>query len=184
MKRLIALLLSAALLLAFLTACAPEQEPPHSPVAYFYPTETIYSGHHDKPHFDHSTTVLRAEAGEAVGHEKDYLYLTNMYFHGPKDASLHNPFPKGLAVLEFRMTNNTVILELSSNYASLSGIDLTIASACIAKTLHAMTGCNRVQLSAYNAFLDGSPFIFIDCNDLMEIDIPVLPSESPTESTP
>ena len=172
MKRMSCLLLT---LLLLLSACASQRPQPQNPVAFFYPVNAIYTQDFTDGPNGRSSPVIRAEPGESSGHEGDYRYLLNLYFRGPWSKKLHNPFPAGLTVVDFRTPNNTAVLKVSKEYGTLSGIDLTLASACIAKTVQALTGCERLQLSAVDCTLEGTSHLFIDCSELLEKDLFVEP---------
>lgn len=176
MKRVIALALAAMLCLS---ACSSRQ-PPKKPVHFFYPVADIYAAEYSEGPYGHSSPVIRSELAESEGHEEDYIYLLNLYFRGPWSTGLHSPFPKNLTVVDFRTSANTAIVVLSQEFAVLSGINLTLAAVCTAKTVQDLTGCSRLQLSAADSFLDGSSYIFIDCNNLMEQDI-IAETSAPTQ---
>ena len=169
MKRMICLILPVFLLLPLLAGCSSET-PPQKPVDFYYPVEAIYTENYSEGADGHSSPVIRSEAAESLGHENDYAYLLNLYFRGPRDHSLHNPFPKNLTVVDLRLSGPTFVVTVSREFADLMGIDLTIAASCIAKTVQGLTGLNTTQLEAQGATLDGSSQITISCDRLLEQD--------------
>ena len=170
MKRIICLILPVFLLLPMLSACS-SKTPPQKPVDFYYPVEAVYTENYSEGSDGRSSPVIRSEAAESLGHENDYLYLLNLYFRGPRDHSLHNPFPPNLTVVDLRISGHTFVVTLSREFASLMGIDLTIAASCIAKTVQGLTGLRITQLEAQDATLDGSSQIIISCDHLLEQDI-------------
>ena len=167
---MLCLILPLFLLLPLLSACS-SQTPPQKPVDFFYPVEAIYAEDYSEGADGRSCPIIRSEAAESLGHEKDNVYLLNLYFRGPRNHDLHNPFPANLTAVEVRESGKTAVVTVSREFADLMGIDLTIAASSIAKTVQGLTGLNSLQLSAEGATLDGANYIFISCDRLMEQDI-------------
>lgn len=69
------------------------------------------------------------------------------YFKGPISEGLRSPFPAGTRVLHISADENGVILKMSGEFFTLMGVDMSIASCCIAKTLSAYAGIQSVTLS-------------------------------------
>ena len=59
-----------------------------------------------------------------------------------------SPLPKGTEVLHLTIENGLAVVDLSDTYASLSGMDLTLADACITLTLCQMPSVERVSVLA------------------------------------
>ena len=157
MKRMTSILLILALLPA-LVGCSPKAEPPQSPVTFYYPADdTIYDG---------KTAVIHQEIRDAAGYEEDIEGLLNLYLKGPASESLRSPFPRQVKVTRYSTNSNTINLVLSSEFAQLSGIDLTLACACLANTLFELTQLERVQFFATDSQLDGQDSITLDRNDI------------------
>ena len=59
------------------------------------------------------------------------------YLYGPLDPSLRSPFPNGVQVVSLSLDENTHVLRLvlSQEYAGLSGLQLSLANACLTWTL-------------------------------------------------
>ena len=173
MKRWTILLLTFLFLLT-VAGCSRNVAPPKTPVTFYYPAaQTTYDGR---------TPILHQQIREGAGYTEDMAKLLNLYFSGPADETLRSPFPAHVTVTRFSTTSNTVSLELSSEFAQLGGIDLTLACACIANTVFDLTQLDRVQIFAADSLLDGQASITIDRNDLCFVDIPV-PTEVPTDTS-
>ena len=159
----IALLLCLCLLLSFL-GCADRQEQPEVPVQFFYPRHTadiLYEG---------DDGVITYELREAAGNEDNYSYLLNLYLRGPTVQSLRNPFPKATSVIAFEPYQDQVTLTLSDSFAQLSGMELTLAGACLMKTVNAMTGAQVLYIRTQTQQLDSSEFLVFRMEDLLFTD--------------
>ena len=172
MKRWTSLLLIFAFLLAT-SGCTRTAAPPKIPVTFYYPAaETIYDG---------ETVVIHSEIRDGAGYESDIEGLLTLYLQGPASEALRSPFPSQIAVIRYSTTANTANLVLNSEFAQLSGIDLTLACACIANTLFDMTQLERIQIFATNSQLDGQSSIILDRDDIYYLDT-VTPTEEPTDT--
>lgn len=67
---------------------------------------------------------------------------------GPaQDSGLTGPIPAGTEVADWLVEGRTARVELSEEYAQLSGVDQTIADCCITMTLCQLPEVDRVELS-------------------------------------
>lgn len=175
MKRWISLLLVIVVLLT-LAGCAQTTPAPERPVNFYYPAnETIYDG---------KTPVIQAETREGSGYEEDIAGLLTVYLRGPVSEELRSPFPRWVKVTHFAASANIATLELSSEFSLLSGIDLTIACACIANTLFDLTDVHRVQIYAADSQLDSQTAIVLDRDDIYFADTQdVIDSVSENDAT-
>lgn len=160
MKQLTALLLCAALILS---ACAAKTEPLHKPATFYYRTV--------RATYDGSTPIIASEERESALFGDDMVQLLNNYFSGPVSETLVSPFPKNLKVSSYSTLGSTVMLELSSEFAQLSGLGLTIACACIASTVLSVPGFEQIQISAANSQLDGQRNIMLNRDSILLLDL-------------
>ena len=58
--------------------------------------------------------------------------LMSLLLSQPESAGLTSPFPSGLRLLDWQLEEGRLHLDLSDHYYSLSGVDLTLADACLA----------------------------------------------------
>ena len=74
--------------------------------------------------------------------------LMKALLDGPESANLISPFPAGVKLLDIRFDteNATVHVNLSEQYGSLSGFDLTLADYCIVMTLCQIPGVETVRI--------------------------------------
>lgn len=142
MKRMISVCLAAILLLPLLTGCSggiPTVSQPLNPAdLYFRRTEV----QHGTP--DGVLGVQTVDLGERVPELEGFLEL---YLQTTPAEELESPFPKDMKVLAAAASNDTVTVQLGGAYADLSGIQATVADACLAKTLLSHTGAEKVLLT-------------------------------------
>lgn len=162
MKRLTIVILCVTLLFS-LAGCASETKPHQKPAAFYYRTAEVT--------YDGRSSIIRYEERESAGYESDIPKLLNLYFRGPSSENLRSPFPKNLEVVGYSTLGPTVLLELSDEFTQLSGIDLSIASACIACTILSLVEQERVQISVADTPLDGQSYIMLDRSSVLLLDL-------------
>lgn len=97
--------------------------------------------------------VAKLDAESAVAPETRQIPAATMqtfleeYLKGPVSEELRSPFPAGTRVLHIEGDENGVILIMSGEFFTLMGVDMSIASCCIAKTLSEYAGVQSVTLS-------------------------------------
>ena len=165
MKKLFCFLLIFSLLLC---GCAAE-EPIENPVYFYYRTEQLdYFG---------DTGVIDREAREAGVRKDDYAYLLNQYLLGPEGQSFAATFPRGTGVVTLEKTNERMTIVLNREFAQLTGLDLSLACACLTLTACQLTGAKVVTIYAENALLDGSESVTMDYSRLVLEDLCRVPVE-------
>ena len=98
--------------------------------------------------------IFVGETREGSGYINNLQTLLLLYLRGPADAALVNPFPDNLQILSLHEENLHVSLIVSDEFASLTGLDLTLACTCLSMTVMELTGCNSVLIAAESAPLD------------------------------
>lgn len=146
MKRLIALLCAAALVLG-LTACDARRNS-DSEARFYYRTARVDYAAGESP----IAPELRAAEG-------DLPAVLQQYLNGPEDSEYISPFPKNLTLIDCRQSGDTLELVLGEQFAALSGVDLTVARACIALTGLELTNTGRVSIRVENAPEDAVPVV-------------------------
>ena len=160
MKRLLCLLL--ALLLLVLSACRREEAPaPQQPFSFYY-----RAAHTD---YESETGPLGMETRDLGERPLSMTELFTLYLAGPADASLVTPFPRGLELQSATLVGATLTLRLSGEYASLQGVDASIADACIVRTALGLTNIRSVRIVSEqdgevlrSVTLDGSDVLLVD----------------------
>lgn len=131
MKRVIWLLLCAAVIL---TACAVGAETEESPTGY-----GIYFREADLKSAA-GGDALRAEyieienSGEKSAQEMAELLLAAL-LAGPTDPTLVSTIPSGTTLLSVRVEDGRALVDLSMRYNVLSGVELTLADYAVTMTL-------------------------------------------------
>ena len=115
------------------------------PVKFFYPRKPDYYA------YGATDGVFAAEIREASGHIGDLNYLLSMYLYGPQDATLRSPFPANCKLEIVRLEGDTLYLVLSSQFAELESLDLTVACAGLTKTSLAMADVRQVRIDSTSA---------------------------------
>lgn len=161
MKRLISILLCLSMLLP-LIGCSEERETPKRPVNFYYRRADIRYGQ--------SEGVITSEERESIGYEDDLRGLLLEYIGGPVSGDLARTFPEDTVIISFYYSDGTAKINFSHQFAQLTGIDLTIACACVTMTVIELTGIETVQISAAGALLDDYQYITMDKDCLLLLD--------------
>ena len=165
MKKLFCLMLIISLLLC---GCATE-EPIENPVLFYYRVENVG--------YFSTEGVIDSERREAGIRGDDYEYLLNQYLLGPEGQGFAATFPKGTAVMSLKEEDQRLDIQLSANFAQLTGLDLSLACACLTLTACRLTGAKTVRIRADNAMLDGSETITMEYSRLVLEDLCRVPVE-------
>lgn len=139
MKRLISLLLAALLLGAAVSCGAQEAETPEG-LALYYLTDTEQSQGGDAIKAEYCALELPEEPQRAAEQ------LLTRYWQGPKDESLTSPLPTGLQLLSVTVQSGRVTVDVSGQYRTLSGVELTLADSCLTLTLTQLSGIYSVTI--------------------------------------
>lgn len=135
MKHKATALLLIALLLLGIVGCGQESDLT-APVNFYYPRSTlIYEG---------GSSILIAEPRESAG--LDLSALLEGYFSGPVTGNCRSPFPAGVCLRSWEKTGDTLVLVLSEEFGSLSGLERNIACAAISRTCMELTDASTVQI--------------------------------------
>lgn len=157
MKKCLCMLLTV-ILAASLCACRPESAKLQQPVNFYYRNSEIL--------FGSSNGLISPQVTESAGFH-DTVALLNAYLKGPETSAFDATFPASTKVLEMTIQGDTAYLGMNDSLARLSGIDLTVACACIAMTTAELTGVKTVTISASNELLDGAASITMNVDDLI-----------------
>lgn len=142
--RLMALLL-ALCMLAALPGCNKTKDM-QQPVTFYFPAKQTESL---------SRNTLLCQYFDAVGYDNDIHHLLNAYLNYKVDEECISPFPAKLHLALLSRQGDTLHLTFNETLGNLSGIDLSLACVCIAKTAMELSGCTQVVVQASDALLDG-----------------------------
>ena len=161
MKKLLSVIIP--LVLSFsLISCVSSKEDIQEPVHFYYGQLEMNYGNQPE--------VINKEVRDAKDRRQDYSHLLSLYFKGPESYSLYNPFPRNLSLLSFSLQDGTAAVHLSASFATLTGLDLSLACACLTMTVCEMTGAQQVTVSAADSLLDGNPQITLSPEDVLLLD--------------
>lgn len=150
------------LVMLVLTGCGTKGETFTEPVNFYYMTADIT--------YFTAEGVIAPEVREADGQRQDYAYLLKMYLHGPESRELKNAFPLNTTLIQLELLENAAVVTLSDQSTKLTGVDLTIACACLTATVCDMTGVTSVTIQAETQLLDGSQSITMSKEDVLLLD--------------
>lgn len=161
MKRLFPILL-AIILMFSLIACRSKEDVILQPVNYYYRNAQLT--------FGAENSLISAKVADAAAFNGDTLAILNDYLNGPDDDRFDVTFPASTKLLQMNLTSGTAYLQMNDSLSRLTGIDLTIACACITKTTMELTGATAVCISTSNELLDGAASITMDESNLILFD--------------
>ena len=141
MRKLLALLLLAALL----PACAPQAEPPASDRYILYYAIAPEDAPGGDAVAEVASDISRGAAGETAALAER---LVTALLSEPEDPGFHSPFPAGTRLRKVTVARGRATVDLTEEYASLSGVDLSVADCCLTLTLTQLAGVYAVRLTA------------------------------------
>ena len=148
MKRFIALLF---LLLTVLSFVGCRQSANTVTVNFYYFT--------DEPEYHTQSSVIQAEKRKVGANLSDLEGILRLYMDGPISGKLDSPFPLGTVLKTVQPGKDVVEIVLSDEISKLSGIELMIACACLAKTVLEISRSEIVRIRAENALLNNQEYI-------------------------
>ena len=144
MKRLICLLLVLGLLIP-VSGCS--EETLQSPGTFYYRSAQTA--------FDTPDGVVAPETRELAGMEHDAAAILKAYFAGPEDPSLVSPFPRDTKMVSWEIRDGVFSLTMNDAFAGMTGVELTIACVCAAKTILGLFPVDQVRFQVRDGLLEG-----------------------------
>lgn len=155
MKRAFLLILCLSMVLS-LWSCRAQQ--PQAADVFYYPrTETAFSG---------DDGVFAPEERDLAAIRSDLSAVLALYCAGPVSSALANPLPPDTAVEDWSLEEGVLTLRFGAGLAQLSGVELTIAAGCLARTFLELTGAETLVLTADGALLNGETAMRLSVSDL------------------
>lgn len=139
MKRVLALMLVLLLMLP-LCACGEKEEEVISENSYML----WFAVAHGSDRSDSAAVYREMREWSDTPTAFD---LMKALLSGPQSDDLYSPFPEGVSVRFIHTDDETVRVDLSVEYADLSGFDLTVADYCIALTLCQLPEIENVKIT-------------------------------------
>ena len=160
MKKMFVLFLILCLLLA---GCA-EQKPLITTLKFYYPLQTA--------DYTLGASYIQPELREGAGVDKSLKNLLNLYLKGPNDPlTFRTPFQYNTQVVSISRGSTMLDITLSRGFATYTGLDLTIACACITLTCLELADVEAVRIRAKGTTLDGAEFIEMSAQSLLLMDL-------------
>ena len=161
MKRLLCIVLTLLLTIS-LVGCQDSTDKPQSTVTVYYKAANISYGTQDG--------VLAPFALDSTGHENEDAYLLNLYLSYLPSEAFSPTFPEETHLVSLNLDGLTARIILSDSFASLKGLNLMIACACLTRTVISLTGCQEVIISAESMRLDGNNYITLSSDSYLLLD--------------
>ena len=133
-----------AALVAFASCAKSAQEDEESGYALYFLSDLDASGGGDAI----AASSVRFTPDETMSTEDCVRALMELLLAGPDEAALHSPIPEGTALRSLKVSGRRAEIDLSAQYARLSGIDLSLADYCITLTLSQLPNVNAVSITA------------------------------------
>ena len=159
MKKIISVFL-CILALFCMTGCKKTE-------SYVQPV-TFYYFHNDFS-YDAHASAIQGEIRE--GAEMDSLEQTlTLYLQGPESEALSSPFPTGMVLISAVQEADTLLLTFTRQLGNLSGLDLTIACCCIARTCLELTDAVNITIQAQDALIGGERSLTFHADNILLLD--------------
>ena len=140
MKRKISVGLAAVLFAALLCGCAAGRvEQPGVNTIDFYYCQT-------DSRFDNPTGALASEHVDLGSTEITLAEILARYFEGPQTDTLQSIFPENTACTSVTVDDGVLTLDMNEAYASLTGVERTLAAACLTMTMEQIEFVDAVQI--------------------------------------
>lgn len=161
MKRIFCLILAISLLF-LLPGCKDKEEPILEPVNFYYRNAEIS--------FDSSNGLISAQVTESAGYDRKFLDIINFYLKGPIQDHYNRTFPTGTQALSLEFIGANAQVVVTNDFARLSGIDLSIACACLSMTVMELTSSSSVTIRAESTTLGGNDSITMGIDNILLFD--------------
>lgn len=132
-------------------------------------TVVFYYIHND---FEYGTAsgVITPTIADVKNISPDYTSILEKYFNGLTNDDCISPFPDGITLEDFQVDNNKAQIVLSPHMATISGSSLTIALACLTRTVIELTDVKTVQISIQNNQINGMDSLTLSLNSFAYMD--------------
>lgn len=155
------ILICFAIISVLLCGCNPASTKIKEPVNFYYPVNIV--------EFNNASGVISQETREAHGFQNK-TDLLSVYLEGPVAEWLSCPYPPDVEVISIDVVNETCTIILSKQFASITGIELTIACNCLGMTLTELFDVDTVEIKADNTILNGQKSIILSKDSFLLFD--------------
>ena len=161
MKRILSVLL--ILMTVSLAGCADQQDVNLPKTLKFYYCNTDIS-------YNEPDGLISAEIRERQGNANTMEAIVTEYLKGPSNDKYYSPFPDGTALTELNMGDDVLYITLNKNFSDLTGIDLTLACACMAKTMREIADVDTIVIDVANGIYGKNLKVTIEKDGLITAD--------------
>ena len=144
MKRIIGAILCLVMLLLLAVSVVPDGPSETETLSLYYPvrSEVMVSG-------GDAIDAIRVDWREwrGVTAQKQAEEVLRLLMGGYTEGGFRQPVPSGTRLLSCTVSGNTVVVDFSSVYGQLSGIDLSMADYCVALSLLQIPGIYTVRIT-------------------------------------
>lgn len=158
MRKLICIVISIVLLL-FCAGCQDSPAVTSDTVLFYYI--------HNELEYGSASGVIVPTAVDAKEYANNYRQLLEIYFRGPTNYDCISPFPAGIALKDFQIVSNKAQILLTPHMTTLSGSSLTVALACLTRTIIEMTGAQSVQIRVEDNQINGTDSLTLTQNSFI-----------------
>ncbi len=160
MKKIICII-TAAVFIFLLAGCDRTSDTASNTVVFYY----IYN----EIEYGTSSGVITPTTVE-VEDVGNYEQLLAKYFNGPTNYDCISPFPAGITLEELEISHNKAQILLSPHMATISGSPLTVALACLTRTVIEMTNVQTVEIRIQNNQINGADSLILSLNNFTYFD--------------
>lgn len=158
-------LLLPLLLILALCGCAGRKTPQPQPVQpfsfYYRAVKTSFADEHGL------IVPEEKDLGETAATEQE---IFQRYWEGPSDPALLSPLPGGVKLLRLQRRSELLTIYLSREYGELSGIDASVADACLAMTAFGIEGITQVRIVCEGRQGENLRAVLLEENDILLFD--------------
>lgn len=161
MKKRLSLLLIVCMILS---GCMNQDSSYITELKFYYPLQSA--------DYTMGAAYVQPESREGDGMDKSLTNMLNVYLAGPIDPITYRmPFQYNTHVESISRGSKMLEITLSRGFATYTGLDLTIACACLTMTCLELTDAEVIRIRAKDATLDGAEFIEMSRDSLLLMDI-------------
>lgn len=141
-KKFISILLSLLCLVAFSSCTGYKNSPSNINVNFYYLRSSTEYNTENGLVFAEKRSVAEFSSDE------DWVKFINLYLRGSIADDYISPFPEGTTLQRHSINENTITVFLSNQISQLEGYDLTLACACLTKTIMESRPVHAVEIRA------------------------------------
>ncbi len=130
---------------------------PQSDITFYYKNVEFDYGSSDG--------VIAVELRDPRDCGNTYEEILECYLAGPKESGHISPFPAGITLEGFTTGRDRAYLTLSNHLSMLEGTDLSVACACLTRTVLGMTGLHSIEISVEHGSIGGESYVVFIEND-------------------